>query len=126
MTYSTGHPWHYVLGGKVLSIKEIWNEANASDYRGYRRDTIKKYFGKSDKLKALKSETIINLKRDINRYRECALALHRYRNKLPKNHQPTCEGVHVAISLKKNHIYNEFSNLKYINELLYQQPDLFD
>ena len=126
MHYSSGHPWYYVLGGKVLSIKDIYNEANSSEYRGYRAEEIKKASGNNSKLRNLEAETIHRLKSDISRYRQCVFELHRYRNSLTENHNLVCEDVHMSVSLRHNHIYNEFANLKYIEELLSYQPDLFD
>lgn len=125
--YNTGHPWYYVLGGKVLSIRNIWEEVNLDNRKGgYNRDEIKKAFGNNEKLRALKAETITRLKSDISRYRQCVLKLHKYRKSCPENHYPVCEDVHVSVSLKVSHIYNELANLKYIEELLSYQPDLFD
>lgn len=126
-TYNNGHPWYYVLGGKVLSIRDIWEEVNLDNRKGgYNRYEIKKAFGNSEKLRALKVKTVARLKSDISRYRQCVFELHRYRKSLTENHNPVCEDVHVSVSLKVSHIYNELANLKYIEELLSYQPDLFD
>jgi hypothetical protein len=125
-SYKTGHPWYYVLGGKVLTLKEIWQEADTASYRGYLESEIDKAAGNNAKLNVLKTEAIARLKEDISRYRICALELHRYRKALPENHEPVCEDIHASMGFKRNHIFNEFANLKQINELLQQQPTLFD
>lgn len=125
-SYSTGHPWYYVLGGKVLSLKEIWQEAEQTNYKGYRETEIDKANGNNTKLRTLKAETIQRLKVDISGYRKSALALHRYRKNLPKDWHPECDDIHTAMGLKRNHVFNEFANLQHIDELLAYQPDLFD
>lgn len=117
-SYSTGHPWYYVLGGKVLSLKEIWQEAEQANYKGYRESEIDKANGNNTKLRRLKV--------DVSAYRTSALALHRYRKKLPKDWHPECDDIHTAMGLKRNHLFNEFANLQHIDELLAYQPDLFD
>jgi hypothetical protein len=125
-SYSTGHPWYYVLGGKVLSLKEIWQEAEQANYKGYRETEIDKANGNNTKLRSLKAETIQRLKVDVSGYRTSALALHRYRKTLPKDWHPECDDIHTAMGLKRNHVFNEFANLQHIDELLAYQPDLFD
>ena len=125
-SYSTGHPWYYVLGGKVLSLKEIWQEAEQANYKGYRETEIDKANGNNTKLRRLKAETIQRLKVDVSGYRTSALALHRYRKGLPKDWHPECDDIHTAMGLKRNHVFNEFANLQHIDELLAYQPDLFD
>lgn len=79
MNYDTGHPWYYVLGGKVLSIREIFNQVSISDYKGYNADEIGKALGNNSKLCLLKADTTERLKKDISVYRQSALKLHRYR-----------------------------------------------
>jgi hypothetical protein len=125
-TYSTGHPWYYVLGGKILSLKEIWQEVDTATYKGYLEAEIDKASGNTRKLQEMKTKAIVRVKEDISRYRQCALELHRYRKALPKDWHPECDDIHTAMGLKRNHIFNEFANLKQINELLQQQPTLFD
>lgn len=124
-SYNSGHPWYYVLNGKVLSIKEIWNEANSANKYGYNQESIEKASGNNEKLRILKAEHIKRLKTDISRYRQCALELHKFRKKTKENDTLQCEDVHVSISLKHNHIYSEFLNLKHIDRLLSYQPELF-
>lgn len=125
-TYSTGHPWYYVLGGKVLSLKEILKEVNEALYKGYLETEIDKAAGNNAKLLELRTKIQSRLKDDISRYRQCALELHRYRKTLPENYKPACKDIHTSMGLKRNHIFNELANLKHIEELLSQQPTLFD
>ena len=125
-SYNTGHPWYYVLGGKVPSIKAIWKEVAHLDYKGCKEDDIKKAAGNSSKLRALKAQSFLRLKNDISSYRKYALELHRYRKSHSTDDHLVCEDIHVSLSLKNNHIYNELAHLRYIEELLSYQPDLFD
>ena len=54
LAYSSGHPWYYVLGGKVPSIKKIWEEAKASGYKGYLREDIANASGNISKLRQIR------------------------------------------------------------------------
>lgn len=125
LAYSSGHPWYYVLGGKVPSIKKIWEEAKASGYKGYLREDIANASGNNSKLRQIRQEAVQSLKRDISRYRECAFELNQIR-KISNPANPKCLDVHTAISLKRNHIYNDVAHIRYIDELLSQQPELFE
>ncbi|MEP2706156.1 MAG: hypothetical protein ABJZ83_12835 [Yoonia sp.] len=132
MGYDPGHCWYYLLGGKVLSPKQIKLRTLASGYKGYAAEDIgeahlKAEPKRSSALRHLKAKFETDLKRDISRYRECALALHRFRKANPPlTERPKCANdVHMNISLKHNHIVNDFAHLIYLNELLNQQGDLF-
>ena len=125
-TYSTGHPWYYVLGGKILSLKEILKEVNEAPNKGYLETEIDKASGNNAKLQELKTKALSRLSDDISRYRQCALELHRYRKTLPENYKPICKEIHTSMGLKRNHIFNEFANLKHIEDLQAHQPTLFD
>ncbi|MEQ9230595.1 MAG: hypothetical protein RIF46_07915 [Cyclobacteriaceae bacterium] len=125
--YHSGHPWYYVLGGKTLSVREIQKEAKESGYKGYLKDDITKIRGDNEKLRRLKSKVKDNLKKDISIYRKNVFALHQF-NRVNKASitKPVCEDVHLSVSLKMSHLTNGFAHLNYIDELLSQQPDLFD
>ncbi len=114
--YSSGHPWYYVLGGHIPSIKEIRLEVRATAYKGYLAGEISKAFGNDAKLRSIKDDVEAALKKDISQYRQCAFQLYQYR-KTAKESEPVCDAVHVSVSLKRNHIYNELAHLDYINEL---------
>ena len=126
MNYHPTHPWYYVLGGGILPLKEIWQDAIESERQGYNRVTIEKARGNNQKLRTLKDIHFDRLKSDISRYRECALELHRFRKAKSEDKPPLCEDVHVNLSLKTSHIWGEFANLCHIESLLSYQPDLFD
>lgn len=125
-TYNKGHPWYYVLGGKIPTLKEIKQDAEISSYNGYRAEDIKKCSQNNSKLKLLREQVRESLKNDISRYRQVALELHKYRKTTTEICDPICKDVHVNMSLKYNHIFNEFAHLKYIRRSLSYQPDLFD
>lgn len=132
MGYSSGHSWYYHLGGKPLSPKEIRAEVLASDYRGYAREDIEAADRlaepkRSQKLRALQERFRDDLRRDLSRYRQCVRALRLYRAKhADEAVEPVCDGVHVAISLKHNHLVDDFAHLIWLEDLLWRQRDLFE
>lgn len=130
--YHAGHPWYYLLGGLVLTPKEIRNAACAATYRGYRADDIRKLATLSEPRRRAAIEKVTDeikseLQADIARYRQCVFELHEYRRTAdPSEEPPICADIHVAISLKHNHIVNGFAHLALIDELpAPAQGDLF-
>ncbi len=132
--YSTGHPWYYYVGAPVLYPKEILEEARKSVtvYRGYMTEDIKALDKRnepqrSEALRKLRGEVVEKLHLDISRYRELARKLAEYRKRQPPIPAgvSACNDIHTNISLKHNHIYNEFAHLVFIDELLSVQQDLF-
>lgn len=131
LNYSTGHPWFYYLGGPILSPKAIKEATRASGYRGYLRNDIAKADQKteparSNALRAIRARVVSEFRRELSGYRKCALELHRYRkdNRMPSDPRG-CDPVHTAISLKHNHLVNDFAHLIWLDDLLNQQADLF-
>lgn len=130
--YGSGHPWYYHLGGAVLMPRQILAEVRASGYRGYARETIEAADRlaeprRSQTLRSYQSRFRDELKRDLSGYRRSVRELRAYRQK--HSGEPvasTCEGVHVAISLKHNHLVNDFAHLLWLDDLLTRQGDLFD
>lgn len=129
--YNAGHPWYYLLGGKVLTPKEIRESVIAGSYRGYRADDIRTVANKcepkrSEALRNIRQEVMRELKTDIARYRQCVFQLHEYRRATDGLPVPNvCADVHTAVSLKHNHIVNGFAHLALLDELPAQQGDLF-
>ena len=128
-TYSPGHPWFYLLGGRVLTPKEIKKSVRASDYKDWRADELEKLEAKaepqrSQDLRKLRATVLAELADDLSRYRQVALELHRYRRRTAGQELP-CHAVHTSASLKHNHLFNDFAHLIAIDDLLAQQPDLF-
>lgn len=122
--YSAGHPWYYVLGGPVLSPKQIAVNTKASGYKGCQADDIQKASDKQ--LRKIRRDVLQKYRRDLSQYRQAALLLHRFRSENPDAiHKPECEYVHTVIFLKHNHLCNVFAHLFYIEERLQYQPDLF-
>ncbi|MFD2257709.1 hypothetical protein ACFSSA_13580 [Luteolibacter algae] len=128
-TYSPGHPWFYLLGGRVLTPKEIRESVRESGYNGWRADELDKLEAKAEPqrsqgLRKLRAIVLAELAGDLSRYRQVALELHRYRRRTAGQELP-CHAVHTSVSLKHNHLYNDFAHLIAIDDLLAQQPDLF-
>lgn len=129
-TYNTGHPWYYVLGGRVLTLHEIRDDAIADGQAGYLQWDIEKADGltepkRSSALRKLREKARVNLARDISRYREVVRELCAHR-KSTAGQEPAFADIHMAIGLKHSHLSNEFANLHVLDELLSQQRDLFD
>ncbi|MBL4645540.1 MAG: hypothetical protein JKY99_03665 [Rhizobiales bacterium] len=130
--YSNGHPWHYVLDGDIRSPKQILADVKASGIRGYMIEDIDKASKlvepkRSAKLRQLTSQVKGRLHCDLSRYREVVLQLHRDRL-CDRNAQaePRCRDVHVSVSLKYNHICNDFAHLIYLESIDMGQMELFD
>ena len=77
-------------------------------------------------LRQIKAQVLVGLRKDISGYRQYASWLRQYRQKHELSETaPSCEGVHVAISLKYCHIYNDLAHLHTLDHLLSAQGDLF-
>lgn len=130
--YREGHPWYYVLGGEPPKLKEIREGAVTSGYRGCREEAILRAHHKpepkrSEILRRYRKRALEDLDRDIRIFRKCTRDLRRcQREPNDTNERPRCLDLHVAMSLKYNHLYNDFAHLNLLDELLSQQPDLFD
>lgn len=127
--YRPGHPWFYVLGGSVLGPKQILKNVKASSYKGCKADSIEKMGGmpdpkRSQELRAFRKTVLAELVGNLSRYREVVCALHQHRREVG-GQQPAFDEVHGNVSLKHNHLYNDFAHLVTIDELLAEQPDLF-
>lgn len=129
--YSPGHPWYYLLGGAVLKPRAILAQTRASGYRGCSAAAIEEADRlaepkRSASLRSLQHRFYDDLQRDLSRYRTCVRNLRMYRQKSIGPDEPaSCEGVHVAISLKHNHLVNDFAHLVWLDELMTRQGDLF-
>lgn len=129
--YGAGHPWYYLLGGAVLSPKQIRDNVRQSGYRGYLLDEITAAGNKpepqrSRALRQLHTRAVEAFRQDMSGYRRCALQLHRYRAANPMDVCPTrCDNIHTAIGLKHNHLVNDLAHLITIDAMLTVQADLF-
>jgi len=116
-----------VLGGEILSPKQIRAEVSAGNYQGYMAEEINAIDNKpephrSEALRAFKAKFLKDLAEDISRYRQIACAIRRDRAENSVFIEPdSC----ADISLKYAHIYNDFAHLNCIEDLLAQQGDLF-
>lgn len=127
--YNAGHPWYYLLGGAVPTVKTIQASVIAGDYAGYLAHSIsdadrKAEPQRSTKLDALRAQIVEDLHDDIARYRTCVRDLRKARAKQSEATTLECNEVHTAISLKHNHIVNDFANLRTLDNLPHQ-ADLF-
>lgn len=130
--YRPGHPWYYLLGGPALMPSAIREAASRSTYHGYRAADIDKADAmgepkRTTALRAIRKAVLDELRRDLGRYREVARELRCYRQETAGSSLPEISAdVHTAISLKHNHLYNDFAHLLRIDALLSRQRDLFD
>ncbi|WHP69397.1 hypothetical protein [Phaeobacter inhibens] len=128
--YSAGHPWYYFLGGAVPKLKEIKASVYVDGYEGCLADDIKATARKAEPqrthaINAMRHKLIDDLHRDISIYRRCVRELSRYRLEHSEASGTCCAEIHTSMSLKHNHIYNGFANLKTLEALPAQQMDLF-
>ncbi|PCI85561.1 MAG: hypothetical protein COB24_12665 [Hyphomicrobiales bacterium] len=130
--YSAGHPWYYKLDGKVLTPKQILADVMESGYQGYMQDDIKKLNKKAEPMRSagIRKFTLQikeSLRSNISQYRKYARELAHVR-KHPEllASQPICSDVHMSMSLKHNHIYNDFGHLVYLESIKSKQMDLFN
>ena len=128
--YNPGHPWYYVLGGAVLPPSVILVNVKQRDYQGYRSEIgevdRKSEPQRSAELRRTRDEVRAEFWRDVSGYRASVRQLHRFRAERPENEEPEFADVHASVSLKHNHIFNDFGHLLWLDELLSTQPDLFD
>ncbi|RPG18472.1 hypothetical protein [Ponticaulis sp.] len=129
--YDPGHPWYYLLGGKVPGPKSILKSVIARDYLGH-IDEIKDAEAlcepkRSEQLRRLRNRITNQYKVDLERYRELARELQQKRlSDAPQDDVNRCESVHTSLALKHNHIYNDLAHLRCINAALSVQRDLFN
>jgi hypothetical protein len=130
--YCPGHPWYYFLGGRPRRPREILEATRQSGYQGYAREDIKAAEAmaepkRSEVLRGMRDKFRDDLAKDISRYRECVRELRRTDWELPDGSKAmSCGEIHTALSLKHNHMVNNFGHLIYLDELLSKQMDLFD
>ncbi|CDO60024.1 hypothetical protein BN1012_Phect1810 [Candidatus Phaeomarinobacter ectocarpi] len=128
--YHPGHPWYYLLGGTPPFPKQILERVKKHGYRGYKQRYIEEAAAKAEPdrsiaLRAIKDDSRNSLFANLSRYREVARGLRKYREN-PGEQPCFCSDVHQSVSLKHNHIYNDFAHLIWLDELLSEQRDLFD
>lgn len=130
--YSPGHPWYYLKGGAILSLKEIRQAVIDSGYRGYMLARLQDADAKveptrSETLRALRSDLVAQFHSDASRYRQCARALRKHRADQPNERKRcSCQSVHQNMALKHNHLFNDFATLGVLADMLSRQRDLFD
>ena len=131
--YQPGHPWYYKIGGAVPKPKAILAAVKTSGYQGCKRDYIsladnRHEPARSSDLRLLRLSVLNDFQAHLRLYREYARKLRDYRQMgtAEQEAQPICSDIHTSMSLKYNHLYNDFAHLVFIDELLSKQMDLFD
>ena len=128
--YNPGHPWYYVLGGPVLPPRLIMAAVKLRGYRGYLAADMDRAGSlpepkRSQALRRMKANALADYRADLTSYRDMARKLHAYRREVHGD-AVRCEGIHQGISLKHNHLFNDFAHLIELDRLLTVQRDLFD
>ena len=129
--YTPTHPWFYVLGGQTQTPKEIREEVRSSGYKGYRREELSELDERAEPqrsqgLRKLRLVVLEELRIDLRQYRSVALEFHRHKQSGIKEDSNYCANVHTSMSLKYCHLFNDFSHLFAIDEMITEQPDLFE
>jgi hypothetical protein len=129
--YSIGHPWYFLLGGPVPRPSAIRAQVIEAKLTGYRRDELAQFDCMAEPQRSAahrkaSEEVKAELRKDISRYRQCVVELHRYRETQDGSEKPRCAAdVHTNLSLKVSHMINGFAHL-YQLDGMEQQTDLFD
>jgi len=120
---------YYILGGPTLRPKQIMRDVKLSGYKIFMEDQIeaadhKQEPQRSEYLRLIRQKVLKEFRRNLSSYRALAYELHcdRQKNGLVKS---SCEYIHTNMSLKHNHLYNDFARLIKLDELLSRHPDLF-
>ena len=134
-SYDSGHPWYYLLGGPVLKPRDILHSTITRGYRGWMETEIVAADNKAEPerssiLRLMRKHAYEHYKSDICRYRQLAYAITERRRKhglIQRDDSGAflLDESDTAISLKHNHLYNDFAHLTLIDHLLARQPDLF-
>ena len=128
--YSPGHPWYYVLGGDWLRPKQILENVRRSGYGGYLMDELQTANGlaeprRSEKLRLYRERFISELRRDLSGYRNSIRKLREHHQLTEILSEPKYADIHTSVSLKHNHLVNDFAHLIMLDELIPEQLDLF-
>jgi len=130
--YSSGHPWYYVLGGPILMPSDIRKKVKMKGYAGYLESDIEKAANRSEpqrsqELAEIKKSALASMKRNLSEYRHLVRELREHRQAHPERQkQPICDAIDTSMSLKHNHLYNDFAHLLFLETKTSNQLDLFD
>ncbi len=133
--YDAGHPWYYRLGGAVHKPKAILKATRDNKYQGYNRDNIHQADDRaepqrSSDLRLLREGALKDFRTNIAIYRKYACELREYRlldeaGQKAHDDKIFCSDIHLNMSLKYCHLYNDLAHLYLIDDLLSYQADLF-
>jgi len=134
-TYEPSHIWYYRLGGEVHKPKAILSTVKKNKYQSYRFDEFKKADDRAEPqrsslLRSLREEVLGDLRSNLAIYRKYACELREYRlldeaGQQAHDKKSFCSNIHMSMSLKYSHLYNDFAHLVLIDDLLSFQTDLF-
>lgn len=130
LSYPPGHPWYYVLGGKPLKPREIFNRVRDGNYRGYMMAQIEQAHLRQEPrrsilLRDFKERSRRELFNDLGGYRRSVRELSVYRKSLQSaTAERFCHETHQSICLKFNHLVNDIAHLILANDLLNQSNQL--
>lgn len=129
--YNPGHPWFYYLGGPVQKPSLIRERVRTNGLTGYLQQEIaaldqKPEPKRSEGLRALRANVMRDACKDLSIYRRVVRELRDHRRSENKDASKNgCADVHSSMSLKVNHLTNDFAHLLEIDRLLSTQGDLF-
>ena len=112
MNYSSGHPWYYKLGGKILSVDEIKpRKVTEDDFKLWR----KSYKTNIDMLNSLKERLFEDTERYTNLVTNGIKALSQYDINI------ACGGnaemaLFTALTLKHNHISHSKGYIQFLQD----------
>lgn len=128
--YNSGHPCYYKFGGRVLLPSEIKSSVDLESYPDLMIEDVLTASAmaepiRSERLRGLRQRAREDLSRDLAIYLDRARELNKRRLDLDPPEQPICSCVYVAMSLKHNHLYNDYARLMICERHLSKQGDLF-
>lgn len=129
-SYNSAHPCYYKFGGLVLFPSEIKSSVDLESYPDLMVEEILAASSmaepkRSERLRGLRQAMRQELSRNLAIYldRVRALKARRLDPDPPAQHVSSC--VYVAMSLKHNHIYNDYARLMICEQHLSKQRDFF-
>ena len=129
-TYRAGHPWYYRLGNRILFPSEIKAKVTLDDYPDFMIEDMLKAANmaepkRSERLRTIRENIRQSLRSDLDIYLKYVRELKVRRLDPDPPEQSISSCVYMAMSLKHNHIYNDYAQLMICEQYLAQQADLF-
>ncbi|WP_416877405.1 hypothetical protein [Litorimonas sp.] len=129
-TYQPSHPWYYRLGAPPLFPSQIKASVDVEHYPDFMIEDILAATAmaepqRSERLRSIRCKIRAELRRDLAIYLERLRELKARRLDPSPEDQPIASCVYTAMSLKHNHIYNDYAQLMICEKFLSEQGDLF-